>query len=78
MASENVTQDYMYSDSKLTWSNQYLWPVLKKIIDKNTFNEKKCLDLGRGNGATANYLYKIGFEVIGVEQSITGIEIEKR
>jgi 2-polyprenyl-3-methyl-5-hydroxy-6-metoxy-1,4-benzoquinol methylase len=64
---------YHYHDAQATWANAYLWPVLRRVIAKQGFTQGRVLDLGCGNGATANMLAQLGFEVVGVDPSASGI-----
>ena len=73
MNTENHLSKYQYNDALPTWANAYLWPPLKKIIGKETFSERRAFDLGCGNGATANMLSTLGFDVSGVDISASGI-----
>jgi SAM-dependent methyltransferase len=57
--------DCYYHDAKPTWANAYLWPVRKSVITGHEFTQHRALDLGCGNGATANMLAQLGFEVGG-------------
>jgi len=67
-------RDYGYSDSQLTWSNRYVWPVLRDVVQQRRFVDKKAFEIGCGNGALANQLHGLGFSVTGVDLSKSGIE----
>lgn len=73
---KNEIPDYGYADGTC-WS-AYLWPVVKSVIEKNRFNGRKAFDLGCGNGSTADLLHGLGFEVIGVDYSESGISVARR
>jgi 2-polyprenyl-3-methyl-5-hydroxy-6-metoxy-1,4-benzoquinol methylase len=64
---------YAYYDALPTWSSSYLWPVLRRIITERAWPEKRAFDLGCGNGATANMVSRLGFEVTAVDTSQDGI-----
>ena len=66
--------EYQYGDAKPTWANVYLWPVVQRLTAKQEWGGRRALDLGCGNGATANMLASLGFEVLGVDPSTSGIE----
>jgi 2-polyprenyl-3-methyl-5-hydroxy-6-metoxy-1,4-benzoquinol methylase len=68
--------EYQYGDAKPTWANVYLWPVVQRVTAKQEWGggRRRALDLGCGNGATANMLASLGFEVLGVDPSTSGIE----
>lgn len=74
----NVCQDYGYTDNKPTWSNNYIWPVLKEIISRYEFIDKRAFEIGCGNGATANMLNGLGFIVTGIDPSESGIQMAKQ
>ena len=65
--------DLRYDDAEATCANVYLWPVLRRVIAAHAFTELRALDLGCGNGATANLLATLGFDVVGVDPSASGI-----
>ena len=70
--------EYQYPDAKPTCANAYLWPLLKKEIATRTWGpRKKAFDLGCGNGATCEMLGNLGFEVVGVDISKSGIDQAK-
>ena len=69
--------DYGYSDAAPTWANAYLWPVLEREVASLRPASRLAFDLGCGNGATANFLAGLGFEVTGVDPSESGIAIGK-
>ena len=70
--------DCEYRDALPTWANAYLWPVLKKIVVQHSFSNHRAFDLGCGNGATANMLSDLGFDVTGVDLSETGITLGRQ
>ena len=69
---------HSYGDALPTWANAYIWPALKTILDKQVIRDRRAFDLGCGNGATANMLYELGFDVTGVDISETGIASGRR
>ncbi len=75
-----VTQDFRYADAAPTWANAYLWPVLRReveVLRLASVRPRRAFDLGCGNGATANMLASLSFDVTGVDPSNSGIEIAK-
>ncbi len=62
-----------YSHSNLTWSNHYLWPVLRRIVETRDWPERRAFEIGCGNGAIANLLSTLGFSVAGIDPSESGI-----
>ncbi len=74
---QNVPTDYGYRDAAPTWSSPYLWPVLRHIVAGRDWPEKRAFEMGCGNGATANLLSTLGFEVTGIDPSESGIEVAR-
>jgi len=76
--------EYHYGDAEPTVANVYLWPVVQRAIAKHEWNNgqgglgrRRALDLGCGNGATANMLVSLGFEVLAVDPSTSGIQLAR-
>lgn len=70
--------EYKYSSDRPTWSNDYLWPPLTKLLDRLAPPPRAIFELGCGNGATARMLAARGYSVTGVDPSATGIAIAKQ
>ena len=62
--------EYAYRDAEDTWATHYVFPQLVKLLGKA---QGPILDLGCGNGATARKLMQAGYDVYGVDASISGI-----
>src|SRR5450631_2809268 len=73
-----VNSSCEYHDASPTWANAYLWPVLKQTIGQHGFSHRRAFDLGCGNGATANMLSELGFDVAGIDLSESGIVLGTR
>lgn len=67
--------EYAYCDDKPTWGNSYLWPELRRILQAHAPPPRRVFELGCGNGATARMLAALGYQVVGVDPSISGISI---
>src|SRR5438874_2150673 len=65
--------EYNYRD--VTCWSDYIWPPVKKVIKRHTFKERYAFDLGCGNGSFSNLLSGIGFQVVGVDPSESGISV---
>jgi 2-polyprenyl-3-methyl-5-hydroxy-6-metoxy-1,4-benzoquinol methylase len=66
-------QQYVYRDAAPTHANSYLWPELRKVIASKEWPDKRAFDLGCGNGATCHMLSELGFDVVGIDTSETGV-----
>jgi 2-polyprenyl-3-methyl-5-hydroxy-6-metoxy-1,4-benzoquinol methylase len=64
-----------YEDTRPTWANAYLWPVLTEILAGHPLPDRRAFDLGCGNGATANMLFKLGYDVTGIDLSESGVAL---
>jgi 2-polyprenyl-3-methyl-5-hydroxy-6-metoxy-1,4-benzoquinol methylase len=67
-----------YESTTPTWANAYLWPALMEILAKHPLPERRAIDLGCGNGATANMLCELGYDVTGIDLSETGIALGRK
>lgn len=70
--------DYGYRSDAPTWSNAYLWPPLLDILSRVAPPPARLFELGCGNGATARMLAGKGYDVTGVDPSVSGIDIARR
>lgn len=75
---DNVTSDYGYETPEPTWSNRYLWPPVRDILQSRLRPGSTIMDLGCGNGATAGMLVEQGYAVTGVDPSTTGISVAEK
>jgi len=62
-----------YSDSGPTWSNNYLWDPLVRLLGQYAEPHSRIFELGCGNGATARMLQGLGYQVTGVDPSESGV-----
>ena len=67
-----VYRDYGYSSAELGWANSYLFHHLQTLLGHT---QGTVLDLGCGNGSIARALIGAGYDVYGVDASISGINI---
>jgi 2-polyprenyl-3-methyl-5-hydroxy-6-metoxy-1,4-benzoquinol methylase len=68
---------FEYSHAELTWSNHYLWPVLRRIVEARDWPERRAFEIGCGNAAIANLLSTLGFAVTGIDPSESGIAVAR-
>ncbi|NEO94117.1 MAG: class I SAM-dependent methyltransferase [Moorea sp. SIO3G5] len=72
--------EYSYQDNNLGHHHAYLTKPLLEIINETVpplQNQQKprILDIGCGNGSFTNFIAKNGYEVVGVEESESGIKL---
>jgi 2-polyprenyl-6-hydroxyphenyl methylase/3-demethylubiquinone-9 3-methyltransferase len=67
-----------YPSSAPSWPNRYVWPVLVRILQDHPASQRRVFEVGSGNGATANMLTELGYDVVGIDPSIEGVEIARR
>lgn len=67
--------EYSYTNSDALHHHIYILPPLLELISQQNNPEKKLrvLDLGCGNGSLSNIIAQQGYEVVGVEDSTSGI-----
>jgi 2-polyprenyl-3-methyl-5-hydroxy-6-metoxy-1,4-benzoquinol methylase len=71
--------EYAYGDNQLTHAHAYLLKPLLSLMPKSPSGQKlRVLDLGCGNGSFTNQIAQCGYEVVGVEESPSGIEIARQ
>ncbi len=74
--------EYEYSSEQLAHTYNYLTaPLLAMLPPLSPCADGKktrILDLGCGNGSFSNILSKLGYDVVGVEESASGIAIAKQ
>ena len=64
--------EYEYRTTESNHLKGYLWePVLRRLIQEKSV--KRILDLGCGNGAFSKKLAELGYDVVGVDTSESGI-----
>jgi 2-polyprenyl-6-hydroxyphenyl methylase/3-demethylubiquinone-9 3-methyltransferase len=75
----SLLQPAVYSNADATHTDAYLLPVLTSVLDGLRLGDRKqVFELGCGNGATAEHLASLGYEVTGVDPSPSGIAIGRQ
>ncbi len=70
------SSEYVYHDSRPSYAHSYLWPAVVKILEREAVGlKKRVFEIGCGNGATANMLSELGYDVTGIDPSESGIRI---
>ncbi|WP_373530713.1 class I SAM-dependent methyltransferase [Nostoc sp.] len=81
MISSTNEYEYSYSDSKSEHHHSYLIkPLIKMMICESVDileHQKKLriLDIGCGNGSLSNLIAQQGYEVVGIEESESGVKL---
>lgn len=70
---QSTTTEYQFHSADATWSNDYIWKPVLRILQEN-ISDKRIFELGCGNGATAKILHSHGYEISGVDTSVSGIQ----
>jgi 2-polyprenyl-3-methyl-5-hydroxy-6-metoxy-1,4-benzoquinol methylase len=70
--------EYQYTSSQLDHTYNYLTNPLLTMLPSLSGREIKLLDLGCGNGSFSNFLTKLGYTVLGIEESSAGIAIAQQ
>lgn len=67
---------YPWTGSDLGCAHDYLLPRVRQILDRRfpSAGRDRVLDLGCGNGAVTAWLSERGFDAVGVDPSLQGIE----
>ncbi|MTJ07911.1 bifunctional 2-polyprenyl-6-hydroxyphenol methylase/3-demethylubiquinol 3-O-methyltransferase UbiG [Anabaena sp. UHCC 0204] len=71
--------EYSYADAKLNHHHAYLSkPLLEMISEFASLNANqqplRILDIGCGNGSFSNFIAQNGYEVVGLEESASGVK----
>ncbi|MDB9347404.1 class I SAM-dependent methyltransferase [Nodularia spumigena] len=81
----NTTKQYEYSyqDSETEHHHAYIIPALMEMISESaplleSQPKPRILDIGCGNGSLSNLIAQYGYEVVGVEESESGVELAKQ
>jgi 2-polyprenyl-3-methyl-5-hydroxy-6-metoxy-1,4-benzoquinol methylase len=79
MSTAENQYEYLYENKQLTDAHSFLMQPLLSMLPKSSGSQKlRVLDLGCGNGSLSNVLAQHGYEVIGMEESPSGVEIARR
>ena len=65
--------DYGWIDASPPTSTAYLLPATRHMLG----DARRVLDVGCGNGAVTAMLAQLGYDVVGVDASLDGIEIAR-
>jgi 2-polyprenyl-6-hydroxyphenyl methylase/3-demethylubiquinone-9 3-methyltransferase len=69
---ESLILDYGYRHGGAGWAHAYLWPAIDRLVQ--TLGPRRILEIGCGNGSTANrFARRGGIEIVAVELSDSGL-----
>ena len=80
----NTTSDsyeYLYTDSNALHHHNYLMPALLKLLSQQDFSpgqKTRVLDIGCGNGSLSHLISQHGYEIVGVEESESGVNLARQ
>jgi 2-polyprenyl-3-methyl-5-hydroxy-6-metoxy-1,4-benzoquinol methylase len=71
--------EYAYEDNALTNAHGFLMAPLLAMLPRSTDGRKlRVLDLGCGNGSLSHIIAQQGYEVVGMEESPSGVAIAQQ
>lgn len=81
-----IESNFLYKDNQLMHHHFYLKkPMLSLISNELSLrclhenkNKIRILDIGCGNGSFSNVIAQLGYQVVGIEESTSGIEIANK
>jgi 2-polyprenyl-3-methyl-5-hydroxy-6-metoxy-1,4-benzoquinol methylase len=79
MLQSSEKYEYSYGNSNFTCAHDYLIRPLISMLPKPSQQRRvRVLDLGCGNGSLTNLLRERGYEIVGVEESMSGVDIAQK
>ncbi len=78
MTAENLHTGYKFESAGPTWASQYLWTPMLATVRAELPNGGRIFEVGCGNGAAAQKLAELGYDVTGIDPSEGGIAIAQR
>jgi 2-polyprenyl-3-methyl-5-hydroxy-6-metoxy-1,4-benzoquinol methylase len=72
---DNLHNQYKFRDAGPTWASQYLWKHVVATMRREVREGARVFEVGCGNGAAAEMLAGLGYDVTGVDPSESGIRI---
>ena len=68
-----MTPEYVYDNAEATFTAAYLLPTVQRLLAKLVPPPTRIFELGCGNGAIARHLAGLGYDVSGVDPSLSGM-----
>ncbi len=73
MTAKIQPSEYQYDSANASHTESYLWAPVTRTLQSH-FQKARVLDLGCGNGAFARNIARLGYDVVGIDPSKSGIE----
>lgn len=70
---QSACDNYKYASSVPAWDCEFLWILVRQALESRLPQGARVLDLGCGSGTTAGLMAALGYEVVGVDPSESGI-----
>ncbi|MBD2338943.1 class I SAM-dependent methyltransferase [Calothrix sp. FACHB-156] len=80
----SINHEYYYEDEQSLHHHAYLIKPLMQMISETALSTNtnlqtpRILDIGCGNGSLSNFIAQHGYEVLGIEESESGLEFANR
>ena len=75
----NTKYEYLYNSNQLGHHHSYLLKplieMMSEMLPPPNKQKPRILDIGCGNGSLSNFLAQQGYEVVGVEESESGVRL---
>jgi SAM-dependent methyltransferase len=71
---ENIEWNDRYRDGDLPWDTGFPSSELQNVLDRNTIQPCRALELGCGTGTNSVWLAQQGFEVTGIDLAPLAVE----
>lgn len=71
----NNNTEYHWQNSAPDHTEAYLWPTVTSVLQKSVGQNARVFDLGCGNGNLMKCLQNNGYEVVGVDPSVSGVSV---
>ncbi len=75
---ESPGVEYMYYGAEATHDDGDIWNRVRNVLAKESPAPQRIFEIGCGNGFTARRLKVIGYDVIGIDPSKSGVEHGRR
>jgi 2-polyprenyl-3-methyl-5-hydroxy-6-metoxy-1,4-benzoquinol methylase len=74
---KEISTGYEYANEAAAHTQGYLWQPVSQELQRYTPIGSRVFDLGCGNGAFSRYLTNLGYEINGIDPSVSGVAIAR-